>query len=689
MSCIIVHVLKKAQYYIVFIFLLAFFIVISCSKDDEIPEPITTVVAQNFSTLIDENPLNGQVLGSLQANTNNGSPLSFNLINVSSNGALKINSSTGELSVKDSTAFDYEKNIKITAEYIASTGTVKDTASVTINLNDLDDGSSVVANDFSASIDENPVSGATIGTLNASVEGAIPGEANIISFTLLSESITGALNINATTGVLSVADPTVFDFETNTSITGTYKATSGDLSDEATITITINDVDDNVTFVANDFTATIPENSTNGTVIGTVNATISTGETITFSINSQTPASAISIDAYTGEIKVANSTLFDYETYPTITGTYEVLSNNYGSTTANITITLTNVSETYWETVGTEGFTTTSVAYTKMAFSDGVPMIAFRATSGGNLASVMSYSNGNWGNVGTANFSSGEANYIDFISYNNTEYVAYTDVANGGKTTVKKYNGTSWETVGMEGFSSGESFYVTLAVDGNGTIYVCYGDYSKSLKTVVRTYNTATNTWDLVGAEGITLGTGYYPEMAIDPTNNTPYVVVSDGGRGSNIVVKKFNGTSWVDEHLVTSHTGDGVINFSANGTPYIVYKDNSNYGGKLVCQAKINGSWSIQGNAGFSAGVNNDVDLLLVDGVPYVAYTDAVYSQKVTVRRLVSSTWETVGSAGFSTGSGFFPSLVKDTNNTVYVGYYDAGISPTNSAVVKKLIEQ
>lgn len=78
-----------------------------------------------------------------------------------------------------------------------------------------------------------------------------------------------------------------------------------------------------VTVTTSDFSKTLDEDPVNGQVIGVISGSTNEGS-VTFSITEQTPANAFSIDAVSGELKVANEILFDFETNPTITGTIRV-----------------------------------------------------------------------------------------------------------------------------------------------------------------------------------------------------------------------------------------------------------------------------------------------------------------------------------------------------------------------------
>ncbi len=103
--------------------------------------------------------------------------------------------------------------------------------------------SSITVADFSKTLDENPQKGASIGTISASTNNGT------LAFELVEDSPNGALYLNAATGALTVANETLFDFETNPKITGTVKVINGDISKTASIIITLNDLEEENVYV--------------------------------------------------------------------------------------------------------------------------------------------------------------------------------------------------------------------------------------------------------------------------------------------------------------------------------------------------------------------------------------------------------------------------------------------------------
>ena len=83
-------------------------------------------------------------------------------------------------------------------------------------------------------MDEHPENGQIIGTVSGSTnEGSV-------TFSITEQIPSGAFSIDAASGDLSVADGTLFSFETNPVITGNIRVANGDIFKNAALTITLN-----------------------------------------------------------------------------------------------------------------------------------------------------------------------------------------------------------------------------------------------------------------------------------------------------------------------------------------------------------------------------------------------------------------------------------------------------------------
>ncbi|MCC7420189.1 MAG: cadherin domain-containing protein [Planctomycetaceae bacterium] len=117
---------------------------------------------------------------------------------------------------------------------------------------------------------ENALVGTVVGTPTASD----PDAGQALTWAITGGNASGAFTINTSTGQITVANSTPLDFETTPTFSLTVRVTDNGatpLSAQATITINLTNV--NEAPVIGNFMFTIPENSPNGTVVGTVSGT--------------------------------------------------------------------------------------------------------------------------------------------------------------------------------------------------------------------------------------------------------------------------------------------------------------------------------------------------------------------------------------------------------------------------------
>lgn len=210
--------------------------VMACTKDEE-PQPKEEVVitVQDISVTIDENPDQEQLLATIQAETNGGE-FTFLLKSESETGAFTVNTS-GQILVADATLFDFEKRTGLTAIIELISSGVTETMNLTVTLNNVIDPT-ITVEDFDVIIDENPTDGDVLGTIVATTDQGT------IEFGLSENNPAGTLSLDASTGELTVTSASLYDFETNPTITGEVKVFVGDVFQIVNVTITLNDVDE-------------------------------------------------------------------------------------------------------------------------------------------------------------------------------------------------------------------------------------------------------------------------------------------------------------------------------------------------------------------------------------------------------------------------------------------------------------
>ncbi len=204
-------------------------------------EPATLEMA-NATLSIDENSTAGTVVGTLSAAYTGAESLSYSIKDGNAAGAFLINAANGQLMVADAGPLDYETTTSFILSIEVTDGTLTASATITVNVNDVNDTATLEMSDASMSVDENSANGTMVGTVSATYTGD-----GTLSYSITSGNTSGAFTLNAGTGVLTVADESQLDFETTTSFTLSLRVTDGTLADDATLIVNINDVDEIVT----------------------------------------------------------------------------------------------------------------------------------------------------------------------------------------------------------------------------------------------------------------------------------------------------------------------------------------------------------------------------------------------------------------------------------------------------------
>ena len=299
------------------------------------------------SFFIDENSINGSSVGTLTAtDPDNGQSLSFSIIGGNTSGAFQIGSTSGAISVANSSALNYESTSTfslIVEVEDNGIGPLTDQATITVNLNDVNENPNVSTASFA--VNENSANGTNVGTVSASD----PDNGQSLSFSVVGGNTSGAFQIGSTSGAISVANSSALNYESNSTfllIVEVEDNGTGSLTDQATITVNLNDVNESPNIANQNFN--ISEGIGNGDLVGTVLATDpDAGQTLSYAITAGNTDNAFQINAASGELTVANSAAIDVEVNPNFYLTVEVEDNGTGnlSDVATITVSITDVNE--------------------------------------------------------------------------------------------------------------------------------------------------------------------------------------------------------------------------------------------------------------------------------------------------------------------------------------------------------
>ncbi|MFP2995147.1 cadherin domain-containing protein [Spongiivirga sp. MCCC 1A20706] len=313
----------------------AFLIVTSCGKDDDNPPPpmnnVPEIQAQSFdaSEAIDENT----VIGTVVAIDADNDALTFS-IGTNSSNLFEI-TDDGAISLASGQTLDFETATSHTLTISVTDGTASANAQFTVNVTNVNEAPEINDETYSAAEDITDVT--IIGQLAATDP---ENDTLIYSVTTDVDDLFEITN----SGAISLQQGKILDFETKTSHVLTISVSDGSLNTSVDVTINVTDVNDSGSSgpIISDQSFTAPENIADNSIIGTVIATDPDGNTLTFSINTDTDA--LFEITNSGELSLLAREALDFETKTSHTLSINV-SNGTDTSTADITINVTDAND--------------------------------------------------------------------------------------------------------------------------------------------------------------------------------------------------------------------------------------------------------------------------------------------------------------------------------------------------------
>ena len=250
------------------------------------------------------------------------------------------------------------------------------------------------------------------------------------------------------------------------------------------------------------------------------------------------------------------------------------------------------------------------------------------------------------------------------LSNDGIPYISYIDdVGNGNnlgdfKTHAKRFINGQWEFAGdaiSPEFPGSDFFPVAL----DGTVpYVAYNEAFNPVeirfKLSVKRLNSNTGKWEVVGQQGISDASA--GGTAIAAENGKIYVAYNDEAADGKVTVRFFdnantgNGWKTVGTPGISNGFVFGINIVIDNGVPYVAYLD---FGDDLAHVKKFNGTaWEEAGTNNPAGGLKVVIRSLIFDShhTPYVTFVDV--NGTGVVRNLnAAGEWITTGGQPFATG--------------------------------------
>ena len=200
--------------------------------------PTAPTDVNGSTNIIAENSANTSTVGITASSSlgDGAGPIVYSLTN-NAGGRFTINSSTGVVTVNDGTLLDYESSTLHSITVQASDGNMISSQSFDINVSNVIESIPVDINSTLNTVAENASNGSTVG-----ITAFAENEDGITEVYSLTDNAGGRFTINSSTGVVTVLNGTLLDYEANPSYLIKIRATAGPLKTEQTFTITLTDV---------------------------------------------------------------------------------------------------------------------------------------------------------------------------------------------------------------------------------------------------------------------------------------------------------------------------------------------------------------------------------------------------------------------------------------------------------------
>jgi hypothetical protein len=287
---------------------------------------------------IDENSINGAVIGTIVASDQDSPTILLTISEGNDDNTFALND-FNQLLVNDSTLLDYEKDTAFYFTVSVTDGIFTRYAGISVFLNDVEENTSPEIANQVFSIQENSAVSTLVGTVIAT-----DAEGDALTFQITIGNTGNTFALDEASGLLTVNEPLLLDFETTPTFTLTISVSDGIETISATITVNVTDVEENTAPKIDNQLFSILENSAISTLVGTIIATDAEGDDLTFQIISGNTGNAFVLNESSGQLTVNEPSLLDYETTPIFYLTIQVSDANEASS-ATITVRLTDIDD--------------------------------------------------------------------------------------------------------------------------------------------------------------------------------------------------------------------------------------------------------------------------------------------------------------------------------------------------------
>jgi hypothetical protein len=296
-----------------------------------------------FTGSISENADINDTVGTISFTSGDTAITDFNLTSLGSLSSIFSVDNDGIIKVLDNSSLDYESTKSYTLNAQAKNdANSSNIVTVTINVLDVTDATPIISN-FTGSINENSPTHSVVGslTINSNGDSAITH----IDLNETNGSISNEFEI-LNTGLIRVKSGAILDYDTspNSYNLRAIAYNSSGASNEVNVSISLNNLLNEVVPSLNPFSGSIDENITEGSLIGNMDINSSGDSNISSFSISGVGAGLFDINS-SGAIKIATNASFDYETTTSYTLSVYATNEAGNSNNVNVEISVGNIAE--------------------------------------------------------------------------------------------------------------------------------------------------------------------------------------------------------------------------------------------------------------------------------------------------------------------------------------------------------
>ena len=310
-----------------------------------------------------------------------GSTLTYSIVGGADAARFTVDASTGALSFVS--APDYENPTDAGTNNVydvtvqVSDGTLTDTQSIAVRVNNVNDNAPVVTSNAAGATAS--INAAENGTAVTTVTATDADAGSTLTYSIVGGADAARFIVDASTGALSFVSAPGYEHPTDAGANNVYDVTvqvsDGTLTDTQSIAVTVTNVNDNTPVITSNGTGAIASVNIaeNGTAVTTVTATdTDAGSALTYSIVGGADIARFTVDASTGALSFISAPDYENPTDAGANNIYDVtvqVSDGTLTDTQAIAVTVADVAEHIQ--LGNSGVTFADTGVTELSITGG------------------------------------------------------------------------------------------------------------------------------------------------------------------------------------------------------------------------------------------------------------------------------------------------------------------------------